>query len=134
MVPLQYRGKTVAASVFVNRMTSGTVALTFLTIKETIGADNTFFVYGGICVAATIYYSLFVTDTSGISLEEYAPPFPALVLVWGSSPPHIGLGGSPTCASFFGFGFGLGQSPPPLPVGLGGSSISGPCLPLPFLS
>eukprot|EP00038_Savillea_parva_P030539 m.78409 g.78409 ORF g.78409 m.78409 type:complete len:530 (+) comp9218_c0_seq1:231-1820(+) len=70
MLPLPYRGKIVAMSVFFNRLGSGTVALTFLTLKESVGVSNAFFLYAGIGLAATLFYIAALPDLRGLSLEE----------------------------------------------------------------
>lgn len=70
MLPLPFRGKGVATSVFFNRLGSGTVALTFLSLKNAIGVANTFFMYGGIGVAATAFYWWVLPDLAGVSLEQ----------------------------------------------------------------
>eukprot|EP00040_Diaphanoeca_grandis_P030654 m.181717 g.181717 ORF g.181717 m.181717 type:complete len:525 (-) comp32079_c0_seq1:40-1614(-) len=78
MVPLKLRGKAVASSVFMNRITSGTVAFTFLSLKTSLagrggdseGAANAFFLYGALGLGCTIFYALFLPDTTGQSLED----------------------------------------------------------------
>ena len=69
MVPLRSRAKTVATSVFMNRMASGTVALTFLTLKNAIGVANVFFLYGGVGALTTLFYVGAIPDLAGKSLE-----------------------------------------------------------------
>ena len=69
MVPLRSRAKTVATSVFMNRMASGTVALTFLTLKNAIGVANVFFLYGGVGALTTMFYVAAIPDLAGKSLE-----------------------------------------------------------------
>ena len=59
-----------ATSVFFNRLGSGTVALTFLTLKNAIGVSNAFYMYGGIGLATTLFYFFFLPELTGVSLEE----------------------------------------------------------------
>eukprot|EP00040_Diaphanoeca_grandis_P027140 m.153783 g.153783 ORF g.153783 m.153783 type:complete len:519 (+) comp30850_c1_seq1:574-2130(+) len=70
MVPLQARAKTVAVAVFLNRMVSGTVALTFLTLQDAIGASNVFYMYGGVGVLTTVFYCLYLPNLAGLALEN----------------------------------------------------------------
>jgi len=79
MVPLKMRGKAVASSVFMNRLTSGTVAFTFLSMKKSLtgpsgndfeGAANSFFVYGALGLGSTLFYLAFLPDMAGVALED----------------------------------------------------------------
>jgi sugar porter (SP) family MFS transporter len=70
MTPYAARSRTVAASVLVNRLASGTVALTFLSLEHTLGVTHTFFMYGGIGLAVTLFYAMVVKDSTGIVLEQ----------------------------------------------------------------
>jgi len=78
IVPLPARGKLVALSVFFNRLGSGTIALTFLTLKNRVGTFASFTLYALLGVALTVFYWLGVPDVTGKSLEEAdAPASPA---------------------------------------------------------
>lgn len=70
MLPLQFRGKGVATSVFFNRLGSGTVALTFLSLKNAVGVPNAFFMYGGFGLLTTLFYIMVLPDLAGVSLED----------------------------------------------------------------
>jgi hypothetical protein len=60
------------ASVFCNRMTSGSVALTFLSLKDAMGAPHTFYMYGGLGFAVTLFYYVVLPEANGMSLEQAA--------------------------------------------------------------
>lgn len=70
MLPLSQRAKVVALSVAVNRLTSGGVALSFLSIVETIGASGAFFLYAALGFGVLCFYYLFVVDVTGRELED----------------------------------------------------------------
>lgn len=55
---------------FFNRLGSGTVALTFLSLKNEIGVPNAFYFYGGIGLAATLFYVRYLPELKGVSLED----------------------------------------------------------------
>lgn len=70
MLPLALRGKVVALSLLLNRMASGSIALTFLSLKEAIGVVAAFTLYACLGLAVTVFYHLCVPDATGKSLEE----------------------------------------------------------------
>ena len=72
MIPFQARSKVVAASVLCNRLGSGTVALTFLSLSARIGVPATFYLYGGLGFAVTIFYMAVLPEGTGLSLEQSA--------------------------------------------------------------
>ncbi len=69
MNPYAARSCIVAASVLLNRLTSGLVALTFLSLQDAIGIADTFYLYGGLGAAVTVFYVAALTDSTGVSLE-----------------------------------------------------------------
>lgn len=88
MLPTKMRGKVVSTAILFNRLGSGTVALTFLTFQESlapeptgnqthervgqIGSARTFFVYALLGALITVFYYLFLPDSTGESLEDTA--------------------------------------------------------------
>eukprot|EP00729_Bicosta_minor_P012985 gene12985-23265_t len=72
MIPFQARSKVVAASVLCNRLGSGTVALTFLSLSARIRVPATFYLYGGLGFAVTIFYMAVLPEGTGLSLEQSA--------------------------------------------------------------
>jgi len=79
MLPLYMRAKVVAMSVFFNRLCSGTIALTFLSLNEAIGPFAAFGLYAGLGILITIFYGACVVETTGKSLEEAAAGEPSLL-------------------------------------------------------
>lgn len=69
MLPLTLRAKVVALAVFFNRLGSGTIALTFLSLKEAIGVFAAFSLYAGLGLLITAFYATCVPDMTGRSLE-----------------------------------------------------------------
>ena len=69
IVPLHLRAKLVALSVFFNRLGSGTIALTFLSLKEAVGTFASFSLYAALGLAVTLLYAA-VPDMRGRSLED----------------------------------------------------------------
>jgi len=69
IVPLRLRGKVVALSLFFNRMGSGTIALTFLSLQDAVGAFAAFGLYTVLGLGVTIFYCVCVPELTGQSLE-----------------------------------------------------------------
>ena len=65
---LRAQGSSLAISV--NRLVSGVVSMTFLTIAKEITFGGVFFVLGGVMVVATLFFYLFLPETKGKTLEE----------------------------------------------------------------
>ncbi|MCO5612210.1 hypothetical protein L7F22_066473 [Adiantum nelumboides] len=70
--PLRIRAQAVGLCVVTNRLVSGTVALTFLSISEAITPAGTFFLYGSIVFLSIIFFAVFMPETKGKTLEELA--------------------------------------------------------------
>ncbi|XP_043701025.1 polyol transporter 5-like [Telopea speciosissima] len=68
--PTRLRAQGSSMAVSVNRMMSGVVSMTFLTISEKITFGGTFFVLAGIMGIGVIFFSVFLPETKGKSLEE----------------------------------------------------------------
>ncbi|KAL3532446.1 hypothetical protein ACH5RR_005967 [Cinchona calisaya] len=73
--PLRLRAQGAALAVSVNRLVSGVVSMTFLTISKKITFGGMFFVLSGIMVTATIFFYFFLVETKGKSLEEIGSLF-----------------------------------------------------------
>jgi len=54
----------------VNRLISGVVSMSFLSISEEITFGGMFFVLAGVMVLATLFFYYFLPETKGKSLEE----------------------------------------------------------------
>ena len=70
MLPLALRGKVVALSLLLNRFASGSIALTFLSLKEAIGVFAAFSLYAGLGLCVTVFYHLCVPNATGKALED----------------------------------------------------------------
>ena len=100
MLPLNLRGKVVSLALLCNRFGSGTIALTFLSLKEAIGVVAAFSLYAALGLGVTVFYHMRVPENSGRSLEdnEYARDGPASDQVGGPANVDIsGCGGVRTC-------------------------------------
>ncbi|EKU22009.1 polyol monosaccharide transporter, partial [Nannochloropsis gaditana CCMP526] len=58
-----------ALAVFVNRLLSGMVALTFLSLVDAVTYANTFYLFAVISFISTIFYAGFLPETMGKTLE-----------------------------------------------------------------
>ena len=70
MLPMNVRGKVVSLALLCNRFGSGTIALTFLSLKAAVGVFAAFALYAALGVLVTCFYVGFVPDATGMSLEQ----------------------------------------------------------------
>ncbi|KAL4282781.1 hypothetical protein GQ457_16G003660 [Hibiscus cannabinus] len=68
--PMRLRAQGSSLAISVNRVVSGIVSMTFLSISETITFGGMFFVLSGIMVVGTVFFYMFLPETKGKSLEE----------------------------------------------------------------
>ncbi|TKY44640.1 Polyol transporter 5 [Spatholobus suberectus] len=68
--PLRLRAQGSSLAISVNRLVSGIVSMTFLSVSEAITFGGMFFVLGGVMVCATLFFYYFLPETKGKSLEE----------------------------------------------------------------
>ncbi|KAK6151781.1 hypothetical protein DH2020_014416 [Rehmannia glutinosa] len=73
--PMRLRAQGSSLAVSVNRLVSGIVAMSFLSISNKISFGGTFFVFCGIMVVGTIFFYLLLPETRGKSLEEIGELF-----------------------------------------------------------
>ena len=68
--PLSVRSKGTAFSMAVNRLTSGTVAMTFLTLSSWVGVGGSFLLFSCVSGVHFFFTSFLVPETRGKTLEE----------------------------------------------------------------
>ena len=75
MLPSRARAKGMTLCSFVNRLVSGTVALSALSTCDALGFGGFFALYGTLAALGTAWYALYVPETKGKTLEEITAAF-----------------------------------------------------------
>ena len=70
LFPQQVRGFALGVATLVNRVTSGTVALSFLSISRWLTPAGTYYAFAALAVCACVFIHQRVPETKGRSLEE----------------------------------------------------------------
>lgn len=73
--PLRLRAQGTSLAVSVNRLVSGVVSMTFLSITKKITFGGMFFVLAGIMVFATMFFFFLMPETKGKNLEDIGKLF-----------------------------------------------------------
>ncbi|KAI9192437.1 hypothetical protein LWI28_022925 [Acer negundo] len=73
--PLRLRAQGTALAISVNRLVSGVLSMTFLSISEKISFGGMFFVLAGIMVVGVVFFYLLLPETKGKTLEEMVELF-----------------------------------------------------------
>ncbi|KAJ8749839.1 hypothetical protein K2173_013242 [Erythroxylum novogranatense] len=68
--PMRLRAQGSGLAISVNRLVSGVVSMTFLTIAKKITFGGTFFLLAGIMTVGTVFFYLVMPETKGLALEE----------------------------------------------------------------
>ncbi|KAF7813833.1 polyol transporter 5-like [Senna tora] len=68
--PNRLRAQGSSLAISVNRLVSGVVSMSFLSVSKEITFAGVFFVLAGIMVVATLFFYWFLPETKGLSLEE----------------------------------------------------------------
>lgn len=68
--PLRLRAQGCSMGVAVNRVTSGVVLMTFLSLAKAITIAGAFFLYAGIAALGWLFFFTLLPETRGTSLEE----------------------------------------------------------------
>ncbi|KAL1554241.1 Polyol transporter 5 [Salvia divinorum] len=68
--PLRLRAQGASIAVAVNRVTSGVISMTFLSLYDAITIGGAFFLYAGIAVVAFLVFYTLYPETQGKTLEE----------------------------------------------------------------
>ena len=73
--PLRLRAQAMGLGIVVNRLVSGTVALTFLSMAEAMTIAGTFFLFSATGALSIVFIYVFTPETKGKTLEEIATFF-----------------------------------------------------------
>ncbi|XP_058069064.1 polyol transporter 5-like [Magnolia sinica] len=73
--PLRLRAQGASIGVAFNRITSGVLTMTFISLYKAITIGGAFFLYAGIAAAGWIFYYTFLPETRGQTLEDMAVLF-----------------------------------------------------------
>jgi sugar porter (SP) family MFS transporter len=73
--PLRLRAQGCAMGVVVNRVTSGVISMTFLSLAKAITIGGGFYLFGGIALIAWIFFYIMLPETQGKTLEEMEASF-----------------------------------------------------------
>eukprot|EP00249_Psilotum_nudum_P016042 c25626_g1_i1 orf=233-2161(+) len=68
--PLQLRAQAMSLGIVINRVASGAVSLTFLSISDAISFAGTYFLFAGVSAVSVIFIFFFVPETKGKTLED----------------------------------------------------------------
>ncbi|KAK6935808.1 Major facilitator, sugar transporter-like [Dillenia turbinata] len=68
--PLRTRGRGISLAVLANFGSNAIVTFAFSPLKELLGADNLFLLFGAIALLSLLFAIFFVPETKGLSLEE----------------------------------------------------------------
>ncbi|KAG6384380.1 hypothetical protein SASPL_155808 [Salvia splendens] len=68
--PLRLRAQGASIAVAVNRVTSGVISMTFISLRDAITYGGAFFLYGGVAVVAFLVFYTLYPETQGKTLEE----------------------------------------------------------------
>ncbi|XP_050203371.1 D-xylose-proton symporter-like 3, chloroplastic [Mercurialis annua] len=68
--PLRTRGRGISLAVLTNFGSNAIVTFAFSPLKELLGAENLFLLFGGIALLALLFTVVYVPETKGLSLEE----------------------------------------------------------------
>ncbi|GKV53195.1 hypothetical protein SLEP1_g59732, partial [Rubroshorea leprosula] len=63
-------GKGISLAILTNFGSNAIVTLAFSPLRELIGADNLFLLFGAIALSSLLFIALYVPETKGLSLEE----------------------------------------------------------------
>ncbi|KAA8549310.1 hypothetical protein F0562_000994 [Nyssa sinensis] len=68
--PLRTRGRGISLAVLSNFGSNAIVTFAFLPLKELLGAENLFLLFGAIALISLVFVVLIVPETKGLSLED----------------------------------------------------------------
>ena len=68
--PLKLRAQGVSVGVIVNRVTSGVVGMTFISLYQAVTISGAFFLFAGVAVVSWLFFYFVLPETHGRTLEE----------------------------------------------------------------
>ncbi|KAL0454188.1 UNVERIFIED_CONTAM: Polyol transporter 5 [Sesamum latifolium] len=68
--PLRLRAQGCSMGVAANRVTSGVISMTFISLYKAISIGGAFFLYAGIAAIAWVFFYTLYPETQGKTLEE----------------------------------------------------------------
>ncbi|CAK9315868.1 unnamed protein product [Citrullus colocynthis] len=68
--PLKLRAQGASVGVIVNRVTSGVVGMTFISLYKAITISGAFYLFGGVAVVSWLFFYFVLPETRGRTLEE----------------------------------------------------------------
>ncbi|CAB1111751.1 unnamed protein product [Ectocarpus sp. CCAP 1310/34] len=68
--PVTIRGKAMSVVIFVNRMMSGVIALSYQSMSEAMTPEGSFFFFAALSAISVAFYYFWVPETRGRTLEE----------------------------------------------------------------
>jgi len=68
--PLKLRAQGASIGVGVNRVTSGVISMTFISLYEGITIGGAFFLYAGIATVSFVFFYFMLPETQGRTLED----------------------------------------------------------------
>ncbi|PKA58196.1 Polyol transporter 5 [Apostasia shenzhenica] len=73
--PIRLRAQGAAVGVVVNRVTSGVITMTFISLYKAITIGGSFFLYAGVAAVAWVFFFTNLRETRGKTLEEMGKLF-----------------------------------------------------------
>ncbi|KAL4180507.1 hypothetical protein AMTRI_Chr13g92440 [Amborella trichopoda] len=73
--PLRLRAQGASIGVAVNRVISGVIGMTFISVYNAITIGGSFFLYSGVSLLAFLFFFFFLPETKGRTLEEVVELF-----------------------------------------------------------
>ncbi|CAL4993535.1 unnamed protein product [Urochloa decumbens] len=73
--PLRVRALGFGVGVTCNRVTSGVISMSFLSLSRAVTIGGSFFLYAGMAALACLFFFVFLPETRGLTLEETAKLF-----------------------------------------------------------
>ncbi|KAF9609427.1 hypothetical protein IFM89_016227 [Coptis chinensis] len=68
--PLRLRAQGTSMGVAMNRVMSGIIGTTFLSMTKALTTGGSFFLFAGVCVIAWLFFFMFLPETRGRNLED----------------------------------------------------------------